>query len=381
MSHEGSARGPGISVTGPVPGMVSIMMPAYNAAPYIRAAIDSVLAQSYSNWELIVVDDGSSDGTGDFAASIGDPRIHLVRQQNLGEASARNAALRMCRGEFLAFLDADDVFYPEHLQATAAYLSEHAGCGGVYTDGDELDEAGKRLAPISLRRRGPYEGDIFEQVVLASDVIGPPGCAVLRRTVLVEHRLAFDEQIVIGPDWDFLRQVAEVATFGVLPIRSYGYRLHSQSVSVATDPRRKALSLALCREKAIRSPRFATCSLKTRQAVFFDLLVRQLRGLPERQVAILDGLEFHLLPVVDQGRLLRWMAVDGLVSGRPDPESGAWLERAGAVTSADPRTAFLVQLFRFSPKLCAALLRLRSRAFSSPSRWRGSPRPELEPAS
>src|SRR5512145_295142 len=98
------------------------MMPAYNAEVYIRQSIDSVLAQTYPNWELVIVDDGSTDRTGEIASEYGDPRIRVFRQENGGEAAARNTALKNIQGEFLAFLDADDLYLPDHLEVSVEYL-------------------------------------------------------------------------------------------------------------------------------------------------------------------------------------------------------------------------------------------------------------------
>lgn len=97
--------------------LVSIMMPALNAGKTIRFALASLIAQSYKNWECIVVDDGSRDDTFEVAHSIGDPRIRLFRQDfNRGEAAARQRALDECRGEILGMLDADDWVFPDKLE-------------------------------------------------------------------------------------------------------------------------------------------------------------------------------------------------------------------------------------------------------------------------
>ncbi len=106
-------------------GLVSIMMPAFNAEQYIAQAIDSVLAQTYQNWELIIVNDGSSDRTPTILAEYTDPRIRVIHQSNGGEAIARNTALRHMRGEFVAYLDADDAFLEHHLELGIAYLAAH----------------------------------------------------------------------------------------------------------------------------------------------------------------------------------------------------------------------------------------------------------------
>jgi glycosyltransferase involved in cell wall biosynthesis len=92
------------------------MMPAYNAGTYIRQAIQSVLDQSYTNWELVIIDDGSTDQTNAIVSGYIDSRIKVVRQENRGEATARNNALRNIQGEYLACLDSDDIYLPQHLE-------------------------------------------------------------------------------------------------------------------------------------------------------------------------------------------------------------------------------------------------------------------------
>jgi len=103
--------------------LVSIMMPAFNAERYIRQAIESILAQRYPSWELVVVNDGSTDSTPKIIAGFSDPRIRIYHQENGGEASARNSALEHSNGKYLAFLDADDLYLPNHLDETIAYLN------------------------------------------------------------------------------------------------------------------------------------------------------------------------------------------------------------------------------------------------------------------
>ena len=90
--------------------LVSIILPTYNRADTIRRAIRSVEAQTYTNWELIVIDDGSTDGTADQVAGL-DARVRIIRQGNQGTAGARNAGLKASRGEYLAFLDSDDEWF------------------------------------------------------------------------------------------------------------------------------------------------------------------------------------------------------------------------------------------------------------------------------
>jgi teichuronic acid biosynthesis glycosyltransferase TuaG len=92
-----------------IPGLVSVIMPAFNAEPFIEEAIQSVIHQTYHDWELIIINDGSTDRTGEIVESFNDPRIFYISKQNEGVSAARNMGLQRMRGEFVCFLDADDV--------------------------------------------------------------------------------------------------------------------------------------------------------------------------------------------------------------------------------------------------------------------------------
>lgn len=113
--------------------LVSVIMPAYNAAPFIKDAISSVIAQTVTDWELLVIDDGSSDDSRQIAAELaqGDARIQLlVNEQNMGVAKTRNRGIEMAKGQYIAFLDSDDVWYPEKLERQLEKMRrEDAGIG------------------------------------------------------------------------------------------------------------------------------------------------------------------------------------------------------------------------------------------------------------
>jgi|GEM_PF-2835866 len=111
---------------------ISVLMPAYNASATIAKAVESVLAQSCDDWELIIVDDGSDDGTAEVVRRFDDPRIRLLKQPRQGVAAARNRAFEASRGDLLAFLDADDRFAPEKLAVQAELLDRRPEVGSVY---------------------------------------------------------------------------------------------------------------------------------------------------------------------------------------------------------------------------------------------------------
>jgi glycosyltransferase involved in cell wall biosynthesis len=339
--------------------LVSIMMPAYNAEMYIGEALDSVLAQTVSNWELVIIDDGSTDQTPRILAGYADPRIRVFHQPNGGEAAARNAALDQVRGRYLAFLDADDVFLPEHLETALDYFHAHPQCDGLYTDGYYIDQDGRRLKPLSARRRGPFEGDIYEEVMRSSDVFGAPVCVFLSNQVIVQRRLRFDPEIVIGPDWDFLTRYAERACFGYSSNLTCLYRVHTTNISLRTRQDKRRHSLARCREKTIQMSRFGECSLESRSFVFYDLLINLLHEQPERQAEIAQWAGFRALAPAERARLLRLMASGMLAGDKPSQLAGEWLAEAHRSNPADKKAFLLDRLYRLSPRLCRLLLRAR----------------------
>lgn len=105
--------------------LVSIITPCYNGEKYIAQTIRSVLAQTYENWEMLIVDDGSRDSSADIVRGFADPRIRLLQQENAGSAAARNAGIRAAQGRYLALLDADDLWEPEFLQRQLEFMAEH----------------------------------------------------------------------------------------------------------------------------------------------------------------------------------------------------------------------------------------------------------------
>lgn len=346
--------------------LVSVMMPAYNAERFIRQAVESVLAQKYPHWELIVVDDGSTDQTSEILKQFDDSRIRIIRQSNAGESAARNTALQHLRGEYLAFLDADDIYLPNHLEVTVGYLQMHPEYDGVYTDGYYCDETGTYLQSLSSRRIGPYQGQVIDHVIRSSAVFGPPVCVALRQKIIHKKNLRFDTNITIGPDWDFFRQYAELAQFGYVDQKTCLYRIHQTNITFQIDLQKRALELAKCRINAIKSEGFKQCTPETREYVFYDLLVNLLRDFPERQSIIIEWPEFSTLSVSQQARLFRLMASKAIVTYGKSRYIKEWLMRSRKLAPTDFRGVMLFLLYDASPTICRLLLRIKSLRYSDP---------------
>lgn len=142
--------------------LISVIMPAYNAERHVAEAIASVKAQHWTNWELIVVDDGSTDRTAEIANARPDPRIRLLRQENRGVSAARNAALDQAQGDCIAFLDADDLMPPESLEARVRLLMQDDGLffadGAVHSFTDDPAHAKALYCPT-------FEGVPFDALM------------------------------------------------------------------------------------------------------------------------------------------------------------------------------------------------------------------------
>lgn len=139
---------------------ISIVTPMYNGGRFVAQTIESVLAQTYPHWEMLIVDDGSKDDSPETvgAYSARDPRIKLIRQPNSGSAAARNNALRRARGRYICFLDADDLWDPEFLARQIAFIQEKAA-GLVYASYRRINECGDEiLRPFIVPERVDYKG-------------------------------------------------------------------------------------------------------------------------------------------------------------------------------------------------------------------------------
>ncbi len=156
----------------PVPGMVSVVIPTYNRAHVVGRAIESVVSQTYSNVQVVIVDDGSSDHTQAVASAFG-PRVTYLRQKNAGVSAARNSGMRHARGEFIAFLDSDDSWRTWKLDAQMAALRRHPQAGLVWTDMAAVDEMGRVVGPRYLRvMYAAYKKFEIDKTLRQVDVLG-----------------------------------------------------------------------------------------------------------------------------------------------------------------------------------------------------------------
>jgi glycosyltransferase involved in cell wall biosynthesis len=202
-------------------------MPAYNRERFIREAIDSILTQTFTDLELLVVDDGSTDGTGAIVGAITDPRVRRIDQPHRGISAAMNRGLAEARGEYVARLDSDDVWLPDMLATQVAVLDERPGVGVVYARAQGMEEDGTITQHVwGIAPRFP--GDSLRSLVhgdCTSNIT-----AVARRSC-VERAGGFDETLPTNEDWDLWLRVARHCTFAFTARVLARFRWHSGNIT------------------------------------------------------------------------------------------------------------------------------------------------------
>jgi len=188
-----------ISFDGP---LVSIIIPAYNVANYIKESIQSVLVQTYRNFEIIVVNDGSTDQTSQILSDI--DSIQLFNTPNRGAASARNFGISKARGEYIAFLDADDIWLPEKLEKQLKLFQNNDQLGLVFTETIGFDEEGFREPLFSKTKL--LEGDVVKNIFLMSNVATP---SVMLRSKVLSTVGVFEEGLIVAEDDNLWMRIAD----------------------------------------------------------------------------------------------------------------------------------------------------------------------------
>lgn len=207
-------------------------MPVYNGEAFIAEAVESVITQTYPNWELIVIDDGSIDHTAQIVATYHDPRLHYHYQSNQGLAGARNAALQLAQGDFVAFIDADDKWASEFLARCSQRLSAEPALGAVYTQVYHFDQNGRTLPRASLEI---CSRDQLHRRLLRGGFF-PPSAVMARRSVL-QQLGTFDTELAGAgtEDWElWLRLTRQYAMDGISELLAY-YRIYPGSMSTNAE--------------------------------------------------------------------------------------------------------------------------------------------------
>ncbi len=221
----------------------SVVIPAYNASAYITDCLNSVLAQCETDFEVIVVNDGSTDNTAQIVATFTDPRIHLLYRPNGGLAAARNTGIRAAKGKFVAFLDADDRWCREKLAAHGQALEADPTASVSYDWSAFIDVKGERtgLSMAQIQKSITYEA------LLLKNYLGNGSTSVVRRSVL-EANNGFDETLERLVDQElWVRLAFKGHHFRLVPRQLTEYRIHPASFTADTERMLKGVGAFLAK--------------------------------------------------------------------------------------------------------------------------------------
>lgn len=199
---------------------VSVIIPAFNAAKHIQRTMETVFNQTYKDFEVIVVDDGSTDGTIDILKTYSD-RVRWAVQNHQGQAFAINHGISMARGEYLAYFDADDLMSPTKLQVQANYLDEHPEVDVVYTDMFVTNQEGESV----LKKYEPVDPFYLLQYCCVSRI------TVMHRRGCLDRIGLFDGTITGSDDWDMWIRMSECCRMTYINQGLSEYLLHGENIS------------------------------------------------------------------------------------------------------------------------------------------------------
>ncbi|NEO89375.1 MAG: glycosyltransferase [Moorea sp. SIO3G5] len=236
---------------------ISVIVPVYNGEKTILETIQSIQAQTFSDFELIVINDGSTDGTLDVISTVNDHRLKVFSYENGGLPVARNRGIRRSTGEFITFIDADDLWKPDKLELQLAALQKNPEAGVAYSWTAFIDENSKFLfawQPLY------WEGNVYPQLLIRNFISSGSNIMVKRK--YIEAAGEFDPSLKSVEDWDYYLRLAALCHFALVPKYQILYRRSSQSMTSKVDVMEKANLIVI--ERAFKAAPPELKSLKNK---------------------------------------------------------------------------------------------------------------------
>lgn len=258
--------------------LISVITPVYNGEKTICETIFSVLNQTFTDWELIIINDGSQDGTLEIVESIQDFRIQIFSYPNSGQATSRNRGFSHSIGEYIAFLDADDLWTPDKLETQLQALQNNPQAAVSYSWSDSIDETGKFL------RRGSHitlNGDIFKNLLLINFLENGSN-PLIRRQALMEIG-DFETSLTPAEDWDMWLRLATRYHFTAVPAAQILYRVSANSSSFNIFKLEAGGLQVINRASAVLPDEFQHLKRQSLANHYKYLINKALEGQPEKQ--------------------------------------------------------------------------------------------------
>jgi len=214
---------------------VSVIIPVYNAEKFISETIESVVAQTYPDWEIIAVDDGSTDKTPEILKEYAKKlpkKVRVIAQKNSGVSIARNNAIAVAKGEYIAFLDHDDLWMPEKLEKQVKLLDSNKALGLVYSDSHQIDGEGNLKGDTIFHSVKPFRGNVFNELLCINFI--PCLTAMVRKEVL-DKVGPFNPRYKVAEEYDLFLKIAERWPVDFIEQPLAKYRFHAGSFSKNVD--------------------------------------------------------------------------------------------------------------------------------------------------
>lgn len=205
---------------------ISVIIPAYNCEKTIKETVNSVLKQTFADFELIIINDGSQDATLDVVSKIQDARLKVFSFENAGGNVSRNRGLNLAGGKYISFLDADDIWTPDKLESQLEALQENSDAHVAYSWTDYIDEEGNFLVS---GRRVSVNGDVYEKLLI-NNFLENGSNPLICREALIELG-GFNESLKAAQDWDMWLRLAAKFSFVAVAKVQILYRVSSKSLS------------------------------------------------------------------------------------------------------------------------------------------------------
>lgn len=246
--------------------LISIIMPCYNAEKTLAESLQSIAQQSCLNWELIAIDDGSSDKTlkilNDFKGLYPN-QVRIISHPNQGQVKSKNRGLDIAQGTFIAFLDSDDLWHPEKLSLQVADMIQHPEAGLCYTNGEYIDEASNHAGSIGINER--LNGQCLHEFLMGNAIVAS---SVMVKKEILEQVGHFDESLTACENWELWTRISSVSDVIAIDKPLVFYRRHSHNMSHNVEKMKRNRILVIQKNGHQYQSRFSDMGLRTKMALY-----------------------------------------------------------------------------------------------------------------
>ena len=228
----------------------SIIVPCYNRADIVRETILTILKQEYQDFELILVDDGSRDSTGDIVAQISDPRVRYFFKENGERGAARNYGTQQARGQYINFFDSDDEMYPNHLRVVKEFVDQNGSVEVVHTGYERLDGQGRVISEVYEFAENTNEALLLDNRLACNTVF-------VRRDIALANPFEEDRRLASAEDWELWLRLASKYSFHPIRQKTFCLREHDGRSLNTINPESVRVRDELFGQLVSRNPDFA----------------------------------------------------------------------------------------------------------------------------